>query len=222
MSSPALEAYQDTAPGIEEIASGRQEIAPHLGDAVASEVAPEDVRHAKDISPSILNENSNRMIFNSGTFRAVMQLISMGNVKGLRIMLGEKPLSNHQHAQLKDPISLVSPLHYACQMGHVLIAQYIVETLGANVNDVDISGCTPLHFACLGGHVLVVRYLVNFCGADLTVRDNQGRLAIESTNQPDNISEKENITRIISKGFRKSVQKRTKVFMPQIEYNSNV
>lgn len=52
-----------------------------------------------------------------------------------------------------------TPLHYACDRGHVEVAKLLLEE-GANVNARDEARRTPLHLAALSGRVEVVQLLL--------------------------------------------------------------
>jgi len=72
-----------------------------------------------------------------------------------------------------------TPLHYACQEGHLKVVKYLVEQ-GADVNSIAStgwwfdSGMTPLHMACNGGALNVVKYLVDERRVKVNVKDYYG------------------------------------------------
>ena len=65
-----------------------------------------------------------------------------------------------------------TPLHCACNSGHLAVVRYLVEDRGAQVDVRNSNGFTPLHLACNNGHLAVVQYLVEEHGAHVDVRDN--------------------------------------------------
>lgn len=60
----------------------------------------------------------------------------------------------------------ITPLHYACEAGHVGVIQALIDQYGARVDVVDDSGLTLLHNACTRGTLAVVEALIErFQGA---------------------------------------------------------
>ena len=55
-----------------------------------------------------------------------------------------------------------TPLHFACDEGHLPIVQYLLTRLlgRADLQTTDRDGRTPLHLACRNGHRDVVQYLL--------------------------------------------------------------
>ena len=53
-----------------------------------------------------------------------------------------------------------TPLHYACQGGHMNIVQYLITELGCDPVVPNIYGSLPLHIACRHGHLDVTKYLI--------------------------------------------------------------
>ena len=46
-----------------------------------------------------------------------------------------------------------TPLHSACNKGHLDVVRVLVSEFKADVTIQDNDGCTPLHYACLEGHL---------------------------------------------------------------------
>jgi len=74
---------------------------------------------------------------------------------------------------VKDPVTLSTPLHIASNHGHVEIVQYLVNK-GANINATDRGGCTPLHSAVELGHFEAVRWLVQEGNASIDTANECG------------------------------------------------
>jgi ankyrin repeat protein len=54
------------------------------------------------------------------------------------------------------------------------MVQYLVNELGADVNQTDGNGCTPVFAAAYNGHLAVARCLVRELGADVNLADLEG------------------------------------------------
>jgi ankyrin repeat protein len=65
-----------------------------------------------------------------------------------------------------------TPLHVACEKGHVQVVKELVEH-GADVDVKDKDGSSPLHWACAKGHLAVVNELLSR-GANIEVEDIDG------------------------------------------------
>ena len=52
-----------------------------------------------------------------------------------------------------------TPLHHACEKGHLDVAKYLVEEGKADPSCQDENGVTPLRLATKNGHLQVVKYL---------------------------------------------------------------
>ena len=61
-----------------------------------------------------------------------------------------------------------TPLHVACQHGHLFTVRALVEIFGCSRSAEDNNGNLPIHVACLHGHLNVVDYLIHFRGTDST------------------------------------------------------
>ena len=68
-----------------------------------------------------------------------------------------------------------TPLHCACQGGHVDIVQYLAKEKGCNVEIRNADERAPLHYACQYGHVDIVRFFLNELKANAEVRDEDKR-----------------------------------------------
>lgn len=68
---------------------------------------------------------------------------------------------------------LFTPLHCACQNGHVEVAHYLVSTCGCDAHVQDAEGVTTLFIACQHGQVEAVRYLLDL-GVDASRRNLTG------------------------------------------------
>jgi ankyrin repeat protein len=65
-------------------------------------------------------------------------------------------------------------LSAAAQDGHLLAVSFLGKELGADVNRVDLAGCTPLYMAAQNDHASVVQYLVKELGADIHQGEKRG------------------------------------------------
>lgn len=54
-----------------------------------------------------------------------------------------------------------TPLHYACEYGHLNIVKLLIEKHSYNINAQDYHGSTPLHLAIEFGHFEVANYLLS-------------------------------------------------------------
>ena len=80
----------------------------------------------------------------------------------------------------KDPLDLLqldapngkSALMVACKRGDLTLSKQMVK-LGANINEVTLTGGTPLMFAVLGHHIDIADWLLNI-GANLDARGSNG------------------------------------------------
>ena len=67
-----------------------------------------------------------------------------------------------------------TPLHLACQNGHLHIVEPLLTLYGADLEAGNRMGERPLHLACRGDHLDVARYLVTSHGANPNITDNRG------------------------------------------------
>ena len=66
-----------------------------------------------------------------------------------------------------------TPLHFACNNGHLPIVQYLIEK-GADIDAKNTNQETPLHIACEKGHIQIVECLIEK-GANIEELDAQVR-----------------------------------------------
>ncbi|CAG8610658.1 13236_t:CDS:2 [Acaulospora morrowiae] len=71
----------------------------------------------------------------------------------------------------------LSPLHWACDRGHLEIVKLLIER-GANVNLLTSEDETPLHYACLSENIECARYLYRN-NVDISIKDADGLTAFE-------------------------------------------
>ena len=67
-----------------------------------------------------------------------------------------------------------TPMHYACEKGHLTVVRVLLSEFKADVNCNDYSRRTPLHYACEKGHLAVVRVLLSEFKADVNCTDYSG------------------------------------------------
>ena len=67
-----------------------------------------------------------------------------------------------------------TPLHCACQNGHVEVAQYLITEHKCNPEHGNVNGYTPIHTAASNGHLAVVKYLSSDVGCNPQTADNSG------------------------------------------------
>ena len=68
-----------------------------------------------------------------------------------------------------------SPLHYACENGHLNIVKYLIEKQNVNKEAKDRDGWTPLYCACENGHLNVVQYLIEKQNVNKEAKDDKDR-----------------------------------------------
>jgi ankyrin repeat protein len=72
-------------------------------------------------------------------------------------------------------VSGPEPLSTAALYGHLDVARYLIDELGADVNHTTEDGATPLFLAASAGHMGVVLYLAKEHDVDVNQSDNDGR-----------------------------------------------
>ena len=68
-----------------------------------------------------------------------------------------------------------TPLHCACEHGHLNIAQYLINEQHCDPKTKDNKSRTPLHYACQGDHLNIAQYLINEQHCDPKTKDNKSR-----------------------------------------------
>ena len=68
-----------------------------------------------------------------------------------------------------------TPLHYACQYGHLNIAQYLIDGQHCDPMTKDKFEQTPLHHACINDHTKIVQYLLSTDKVDPLTTDREGK-----------------------------------------------
>ncbi|DAZ97346.1 TPA: hypothetical protein N0F65_010780 [Lagenidium giganteum] len=93
-----------------------------------------------------------------------------GDLAELRKIIAEDP----SKAQELDKYGL-TPLHWACDRGHLSIVRFLIEEVQVDVNAVEkrLFRRQPIHFAGLNGPPEVMQFIVSH-GADLEARDYRG------------------------------------------------
>ena len=81
-------------------------------------------------------------------------------------------LSRGFNANWSNPVSTLTPLHEAANIGSLEIVKYLVEN-GCNVNSKSNSGRTPLFSAAFKGNAQIIEYLAQK-GADMNSQVNTG------------------------------------------------
>ena len=76
-----------------------------------------------------------------------------------------------------EPSARDTPLHAACDRGHLPVVSLLLHTNNRSVHSPDADGETPLHRACHGGHIHIVRHLAD-AGADLEAVTSERRTAL--------------------------------------------
>ena len=66
-----------------------------------------------------------------------------------------------------------TPLHYACEKGHLEIAEYLILN-GERIDQKDIYEKTALIYGCENGHLPIIEFLL-FNGANVETQDKYGR-----------------------------------------------
>ena len=83
----------------------------------------------------------------------LFQLCTDGNLPALKGLITKQGLNPNE---VKDSSGL-TPLHLACQHGHLDIVQYLIKDQDCNAETTTPKGRTPLHIACKSGHLHIVK-----------------------------------------------------------------
>jgi len=104
--------------------------------------------------------------------RLLCEFSKRGQVEQMEEILGEG-------AQINCVDSLTcTPLHWAASGGHEDAIEWLLSK-GAKVNVTDKVGDTPLHKAAWRGHMSAVQMLVERGEADRSIRNKEGKLAVD-------------------------------------------
>ena len=68
-----------------------------------------------------------------------------------------------------------TPLHIACEEGHIDVAEYLICEYGCDKEAKDDEQYTPLFASCLAGQIDMVKYLVSRFGCKFDIRDATGK-----------------------------------------------
>ena len=100
-----------------------------------------------------------------------------------------KYLINEQHC---DPMTRNNdhhtPLHYACQFGHLDITHYLISEAHCDPSCKNVYGDTPLHCACASrnGHTHIVQYLLSTGRVDPLVKNKDGITPVDEASRHKN------------------------------------
>ena len=79
-------------------------------------------------------------------------------------------ICEHQLDPLSEDDSYETPLHLACERGHLDILKYLVDEQSVDPDCVSSAGLTPLHMACFTGQLKVMKFLIVEKGCEHTRR----------------------------------------------------
>ena len=71
-----------------------------------------------------------------------------------------------------------TPLHIACEEGHIDVAKYLICECGCDKEAKDDEHYTPLFSACLAGQIDMVKYLVSRFGCKFDIREATGKTTL--------------------------------------------
>ena len=72
-----------------------------------------------------------------------------------------------------------TPLHCACRLGNLLIAQYLISVAHFNPSCENNNGDTPLHYACVYRHTQIVQYLLSTGRVDPLAKNKYGYTPVD-------------------------------------------
>lgn len=153
-------------------------------------------------------------------YESLFQFVEEKKIPSLEDVLGVYPDILRDVRVIRRASSKETLIHFASKLGHLDVAQYLVEGLGADVNAVDNENKTPLHYAAEAKQMILVRYLVKYCGALLDTRDVRGHTALDVLPSDSSDENVEEIKHIISKSLKKAPEKRMKVVIPSFSDSS--
>jgi len=93
------------------------------------------------------------------------------------LSLVEKALDNGEEVNCTADEGGLTPLHYACDRGHVDVVKLLLAR-GANITALDEGRQTPLHYAVSNDFLEVVRLLAAE-GADFSMEDEDGNTPVD-------------------------------------------
>jgi ankyrin repeat protein len=181
-------------------------VEPVVTTAIPSSTSPED--STTQSIPSLHDPQKTLMLFD---------WVSVDNkITELENYLGVAPEMKIDVNTIRHPVTGESLLHRACHLGHLAVAQFLVEGVGSDVNYYcdEKNHNTTLHAAVEGSNVLIVRYLVKYCGALLNIQNKNNETALEMSQKMEKTDDREEITKIILKAIGKNPEKRTKITLP--------
>jgi acyl-CoA-binding domain-containing protein 6 len=109
--------------------------------------------------------------------RELVEAAKIGDVDAIRSALARHDDVDVDYVGRSD--DLWTPLHWACDGGHVDVVRVLVER-GANVDAADVDGRTALHTACCCEHADIVELLLAR-SANVNLTDGDGVLAKQET-----------------------------------------
>lgn len=135
---------------------------------------PEVMRRVN--SPMTMNNASMIDLLCQASFRGKKSLVQqILKFYDATIALDQSHHSYIPLVQQVDRIRKKTALMYACEEGHVHIAQILLDS-HANVDEQDYAGWTALMLACYGGYKSVVSILIDF-KANIEIEDGEGMTA---------------------------------------------
>lgn len=135
-----------------------------------------DSSHAVNCQCALHSTNAQQSLDELAFERGLWTAAQRGDVNRVRTLLANA----NSDANAVDSSGL-TPLHYACREGHLLVATLLLDA-GASVDFASRSGVTPLHRAAVAGHVDLVDLLLQR-GANVAARDQRGRDAMLAAQQ---------------------------------------
>ncbi len=121
--------------------------------------------HVEAVRHLISKHNADIDCTNNRNNSPLMNAVLNGNVSVLDVLVKEFKSSCHVRGY--------TPLHSACERGHIELIDKLVMQYGLNSTDRDNNGDTPLHIAAMFGHVEAVRHLICKHSADIDCTNNR-------------------------------------------------